>query len=159
MKSQSSIRKSLQREMILETLRSIKSHPTADELFKILREKLPHISLATVYRNLEFMTEEGVIRKVASGEREMRFDGDITKHYHMRCKNCGKPFDLPFSLKISLAEICPNADEYGITDMKVEFEFLCDICNRNCSNETFFTNRFDSIEVVNIPSNPAGVVE
>ena len=48
-----------QRKLILEELRRMKSHPTADEIYSMVREKLPRISLGTVYRNLQLLTGPG----------------------------------------------------------------------------------------------------
>ena len=55
---------SRQREAILEALILRHDHPTADTLYRALREDLPHISLGTVYRNLNLLTELGKIRKI-----------------------------------------------------------------------------------------------
>ena len=54
-----------QRQLILEAVRATNSHPTADELFQMIRRKLPTISLATVYRNLNFLSDIGEIRKLS----------------------------------------------------------------------------------------------
>ena len=55
--------KTVQRDAILAELRSVKSHPTADELYAALRVRMPQISLGTVYRNLEQMSQAGMIRQ------------------------------------------------------------------------------------------------
>ena len=78
---------SRQREAILEALVLRHDHPTADTLYRALREEMPHISLGTVYRNLNLLTELGKIRKIRS-------DGGI-EHYHLVCRCCGKVLDLP----------------------------------------------------------------
>ena len=53
-----------QREIVLEELRKTRMHPTADELYERVRKRLPKISLATVYRNLEWLAEREIIRKI-----------------------------------------------------------------------------------------------
>ena len=68
-----------QRQLILEAVRATNSHPTADELFQMIRRKLPTISLATVYRNLNFLSEIGEIRKLAMPGMPDRLTGGWTR--------------------------------------------------------------------------------
>ena len=83
-----------QRDVILSELRAVKSHPTADELYTQVRRRLPRVSLATVYRNLEWLSEQGLAKKIEVGGRQKRFDGDISDHYHVRCQKCGRVADV-----------------------------------------------------------------
>ncbi len=159
MKSRTNLRMTRQRETILEALRSVTTHPTADELFKMVREKLPHISLATVYRNLEVMIEERIVRKVSSGDREMHFDADTSKHYHMLCVECGRPFDLPFDTKVTLYDICPDADTYRSTDVNIEFEFVCNQCISNITNRADTASMAGEIDVSLAKDHPLGVAK
>src|SRR3990172_9046131 len=115
------VRMTKQREVILDMLRGVRTHPTAAEMYDLVRENLPHIGLATVYRSLELLADAGLARRIASSGREMRFDADLTDHQHMRCRECGRLFDLPMSLGSALDRLCPNAEELGIVDVKIEF--------------------------------------
>ena len=74
--------KTAQREAILEELRSVDTHPTADELYVMLRRRMPQISLGTVYRNLEQLSQLGVIQKLATTGKQKRFDGNV--HFSQR---------------------------------------------------------------------------
>ena len=69
-------RNTRQREVILEELRKLRSHPTAPVLYEIVRRRLPRISLGTVYRNLELLAKSGVVRKLELSDSEARFDGN-----------------------------------------------------------------------------------
>ena len=80
--AQTQTRMARQRAVILEELRKLKSHPTADELYSIVRERLPRISLGTVYRNLDFLADSGEIRRLEAAGSTKRFDGDISNHQH-----------------------------------------------------------------------------
>jgi len=84
-----------QREAILRELRALNSHQSADELYEIIRHKLPQISLGTVCRNLEQMSQEGIIRKLEIFGHQKRFDSDLSHHFHMRCQACGAVCNLP----------------------------------------------------------------
>lgn len=87
-----------QRKVILEELSALQTHPTAAELFSIVREKLPRISLGTVYRNLEVLHQEGMVNKLELAGAETRFDAMVDPHLHIRCSECGRIDDLPQSL-------------------------------------------------------------
>ena len=97
-----------QRQLILEAVRATNSHPTADELFQMIRRKLPTISLATVYRNLNFLSEIGEIRKLAMPGMPDRFDWRMDPHDHMVCDTCGQVVDfvLPHHLGQEIASAC-----------------------------------------------------
>ena len=89
------MRYSRQRELILETLKGIRSHPTADELYGMVRMIDPGISLGTVYRNLNQLAAGGEILKITSGSGGDRFDYPRSFHYHFRCTQCGRVSDIP----------------------------------------------------------------
>lgn len=121
-----------QRRMILEEIRATKAHPTAREVYDAVREHLPHISLATVYRNLHDMADEGVIAKLdLGGTAPARFDGDIRPHYHVRCVQCGNVVDMRRAT-VSVAR-GPEAgpDGFEILGLELEFRGLCPKCREH----------------------------
>ena len=67
-----------QRPVILEELKNLTTHPTADELYSMVRRRLPRISLGTVYRNLEILSEMGLAQKLESAGAQRRYGGDVT---------------------------------------------------------------------------------
>ena len=77
-----------QRTVILEELRKLTCHPTADELCDIVRRRLPHISLGTVYRNLDHLAEEGIVLRLDMAGKSKRYDGNIQPHQHGVCDEC-----------------------------------------------------------------------
>ncbi|MDD3117648.1 MAG: transcriptional repressor [Victivallales bacterium] len=83
-----------QRRVILEELRKLDTHPTADELYDLVRQRLPQISLGTVYRNLELLSATSQILKLQLTGTQKRFDGNTALHYHRRCPCCGRVSDL-----------------------------------------------------------------
>ena len=130
MKPQESIKMKMtkQRKVILEELRSVTTHPTADEIYGMVRRKLPRISLGTVYRNLEKLSDEGVILKLEHAGKQRRYDGDTSEHHHIRCVRCGKVDDLMISPEVALGKDIENINGYELIDYKVEFSGVCPGC-------------------------------
>ena len=116
-----------QRTILLEELRKVRSHPTADELYHMVRQRLPHISLGTVYRNLDLLAEQGEICKIESAGSSKRFDGNLRPHQHARCQKCGRVVDimLPMPIPDTRDIILPG---FFITAVRLEFDGLCDVC-------------------------------
>lgn len=117
-----------QRRVILEELRQMDSHPSADEVFALVRQRLPRISLGTVYRNLEILSELGEIQKLELGGTLMRFDSRTEKHYHMRCINCDRVDDAPMGFMENMETSLRGATEFKIMDHRLEFLGLCPVC-------------------------------
>ncbi len=118
-----------QRRIVLETVKGLKTHPTADEVFGLVRKKLPRISLGTVYRNLELLTEQGIIRKLDTAGQQKRFDGDTSPHYHIKCVKCGKIDDLYFELPKPSPAWAAQTD-FQILEYNVELLGICPKCQK-----------------------------
>lgn len=117
---------SRQRQAILEELQKVKTHPTADEVYEAARLRIPRISLATVYRNLEILAEEGMIQKLQVSGAQMRFDGNSDEHCHIRCTRCGRVDDI----EGGLVNWPQNTGGYELSGCRVEFAGLCPACRR-----------------------------
>lgn len=113
-----------QRRTILEVLRRRMDHPTAEQLFQELRQTLPHISLGTVYRNLDVLQTTGLIRVVPGEPR--RFDGNQVPHDHFRCSQCGALLDLPSGFIPEPAPVLPG---FTVQARVAELVGICDRCN------------------------------
>lgn len=122
---------SKQRELILETLKENVVHPSADYIYAKIKDKLPNISLATVYRNLNQLAENGNIKKIEGLETSDHFDHNTHEHYHFLCEKCGRIFDIP---KEVASDVCSNVKEqtgHIATYHEVTFRGICADCNRN----------------------------
>jgi len=120
-----------QRQVILEELKKTASHPTADEVFSMVRKRLPRISLGTVYRNLELLFENGMIQKLDWSGRQKRYDGNFENHYHIRCLNCGRIDDVlikPFSV---VEEMFRANTDYEFVSYRLEVLGLCANCKKS----------------------------
>lgn len=127
-----SMRLTKQRQVILEAVRSNYEHPTADEIYEQVRQRLPRISLATVYRNLEILAEIGLIRKLDPGRTQMRFDPNTQAHYHLTCMRCGRVEDVAGEFSESpmknIEKTLGRLTKYGIFGHNLEFFGLCSQC-------------------------------
>ena len=85
---------SKQRELILDSLRKRKDHPTAERLYLDLKNEMPELGIATVYRNLSDLCEEGQIIKIKTLSGPDRFDGNIMPHIHFQCLECNEIQDI-----------------------------------------------------------------
>lgn len=121
------IRMTDQRRVLMEELRRLCTHPTADELYRIVRKRLPKISLGTVYRNLELMADCGLVRKVDMAGERMRFDADTSPHYHVRCEKCGSVGDVYVDRALYFDPDAMTSD-FRITGFNLEFTGLCPKC-------------------------------
>ena len=117
-----------QRQVILEEVRKVNTHPTADEVYEMVRKRLPRISLGTVYRNLEFLSTSGLIQKIGPPSNQMRFDGKTENHYHIRCVSCGRVEDAPVESFDKLEEAMQKKSNYSILGHRLEFLGICPVC-------------------------------
>ncbi len=124
------IRLTTQRQIILEELSKVKTHPTASELYDMVRKRLPRIGLGTVYRNLELMAESGMILKIEVGGTQKRFDATTDEHYHIRCSACGKVDDIDVPVVKELVAQAAASSSYSIQGHHVEFTGICADCQK-----------------------------
>ena len=123
---------SRQREEVLEQLNVHHDHPTADVIFSELRDKDPNISLATVYRNLKLLADNGIIRKLTFVSGADHFEPNVNPHYHFICDCCGKVCDVPMQVAETLDAAASSYIKGTITGHDLVFYGKCDDC---CNSE------------------------
>lgn len=123
------MRLTTQRQIILEELGKVKTHPTANEVYDMVRKRLPRIGLGTVYRNLELMSETGIILKLEVGGTQKRFDATIDPHYHIRCLSCGKVNDIEIPVMEEINKTAAEISQYQVLGHHVEFSGICNDCS------------------------------
>lgn len=84
---------SRKRQSILDCLMGTQEHPSAEWIHSKLKAEYPRLSLATVYRNLNQLREEGIIRSVGIVNGQERFDANMREHTHIVCVKCGRVMD------------------------------------------------------------------
>ena len=119
---------SKQRELILKTVLENPIHPTADAVYEQVRRENPRISLGTVYRNLNFLSEMGIIRKISMPVGSDRFDGRLDEHYHMICTSCGQVFDVECSALEDLDRQLMAAQGFRVEEHHLLLTGLCRKC-------------------------------
>ena len=132
-------RNTRQRQVILEELQKLTSHPTAVGLYEIVRRRLPKVSLGTVYRNLELLAKAGLILKLDHAGGEARFDGSVDRHNHVRCVGCGRLDDVSAPM-LDLPSVTTNDwGGYQILGYRLEYYGFCPQCRgRQQENQPIF---------------------
>lgn len=119
-------RQSKQRNAIFAELMSRKDHPTADELYQSLKKDNPQLSLATVYRNLKQLCEEGKVLCITSGTSD-RYDATVSTHYHFSCDGCHKVYDLDIPEIDAITEATENTS-FKVDSYSLIYSGLCEKC-------------------------------
>lgn len=117
-----------QRAAVYRYLRTAKTHPTADEIFTHVRESIPDISLATVYKALEAFVASSVARKLSFGDGPARYDGRTDDHDHVRCLKCGSVRDVIGSHDPGMVEGLRGYDGFEVLDYHLELVGYCPAC-------------------------------
>jgi Fur family ferric uptake transcriptional regulator len=128
MKSPTGRRHTRQRQIILEEIKKLDTHPSAAMLFELVRKRLPKISLGTVYRNLDLLAETGVIQKLNTGSPEARFDWNPELHYHLRCTQCGRVEDVHDAPKVLVEQDAKTLQGFDILGHQLQFIGICPDC-------------------------------
>lgn len=131
MQKEKNVRMTRQRKVILEELRKQNTHPSADEIYEIVRHRLPRISLGTIYRNLDILSGLGEIQKLELSGSLKRFDWDTNKHYHIRCIHCNRVDDAPIPPLNKLENELYGATVFEIIGHNLEFVGLCPECSKS----------------------------
>jgi Fe2+ or Zn2+ uptake regulation protein len=122
------LRNTQQRKIIYKDVILSKSHPTAEDVYRSVKKKIPNISLGTVYRNLETLEKKGLIKKIDIDKSKKRYDGDLNDHFHIICLKCGKVEDIKFEKKCNFEDYINIDTEYKIIGRQIEIYGICPEC-------------------------------
>ena len=84
-----------QRQVLYETMQGMYGHPSPEEVFAAVKERIPSISLATVYKNIHLFVQSGVFRELSMHHGTLRVEMNKHTHHHMVCSVCKRVADLP----------------------------------------------------------------
>lgn len=119
-----------QRVAVYDYLSGVAHHPSAEEVYLAVKPKLPKISLATVYKNLEALVACGAASKLSYGDAAARYDIRTDHHYHTRCLGCGKMWDLEAGQGLDLLKQVKPQAGFAVEDYRLELLGYCRECRR-----------------------------
>ena len=115
-----------QRSAVYRFLAGTDQHPSADEVFTVVRGEIPDISLATVYKALETLVSCGLAVKLTYGDDSARYDARTDDHYHSRCLSCGIVRDVPGQvMEMPRVQV---AEGFRVEGFRVEVVGYCPAC-------------------------------
>lgn len=115
-----------QRMAIMECLQGNRDHPSAEDIFRQVKQTLPTISLATVYNTLDLMRERGIVSELTIDSRRRRYDPDTGPHHHLLCRCCGKILDICRQVDITLTNL--EKGGFVVEGNHIEFYGTCPEC-------------------------------
>lgn len=118
-----------QRAAVYRFLVGTDTHPTAEDVFVRVRQDLPAISLATVYKSLETFVGSGLALKLSYSDGSSRYDGRTDPHHHARCEVCGKVQDVPGEIAMDPFPGLQPAGAFRVTGYRLELTGVCGDCS------------------------------
>jgi Fe2+ or Zn2+ uptake regulation protein len=117
-----------QRRAVLEALKDFKGHPSAEEVYLVVKKKNPRVALGTVYQALSVLEEIGLIEAKHWSESPVRYDLNTEPHHDIRCVRCGEVTEI---LGIEFEELATRIREntpYEVTNASLVIEGICPNC-------------------------------
>lgn len=118
----------IQRRAIFEALEGRRDHPTADQVYESVRERIPGLSRTTVYRVLETLVRVGAARKVDHPGAAARFDPRVDHHHHLVCVACERVVDLELASEKRITVPASRKGGFRVFDYSIHFTGLCPEC-------------------------------
>jgi Fur family transcriptional regulator, ferric uptake regulator len=119
-----------QRMTILHVLHHNGKHLSPTEVYIKANKELPGMTETTVYRTLEFLAENGLVRPAHMGNGHLVYEIARHEHHHLKCRNCGKEMEVDHSLVKSMYQKLESESGYKLTDRHVTFFGLCSNCQK-----------------------------
>ena len=129
MANKSEKRNTVQRQLIFDAVKELDIHASARQVTEHLAQKHPSICKATVYRNLNYMSETGKLLRIVSFFGDTHYDHNCHEHYHFVCNNCKRVFDVEGSIA-DVLERFNDTQGFDITECNISFSGLCWECKK-----------------------------
>ena len=121
-------RNTVQRQIVLDAVKTLNSHPSIEEIYSFIHKGHPSISKSTVYRNLRHLEEGGCLRQISMPDGLPRYDAKCGRHYHFRCNGCGKVFDVEIAYLEGINDMVQSMHGFEVGEHDVVFTGLCVAC-------------------------------
>jgi Fur family peroxide stress response transcriptional regulator len=118
------------RKVVLESLRSTESHPTAAEVYRLVRRRSPGVAYATIYNSLNWLEQKGFIRRIDFVGEAARYDPIVEPHDHLVCDRCGALKDVWLKLPAQLLGRAARGEGFRVERHRTELFGLCGECVR-----------------------------
>lgn len=117
------IKPSLQRIAIMQYMMNHRVHPTVDEVYQALSKEIPTLSKTTVYNTLTLFESAGAVVSITIDEKNVRYDSTTEQHAHLKCRRCGRVFDM----KMPVMTDWQSAD-FEIDKVEILYYGICKEC-------------------------------
>ena len=125
-------RNTKQKSLILSCLKNSGRHMNVEEIYGLIKKHDEKISIATVYRNLRTLEQQGVVKKLYMAEETPSFyelnDNDEHTHHHLVCRKCGAIIDFDEDMLDSVEKTIEEKKGFKIEDHRVVFFGICRDC-------------------------------
>ena len=123
------MRFSYQRDIIYNSIRSVKTHPSAEEVYLMVKPHIPKISMGTIYRNLAQLINHCMILEL-NIDGVSHYDGNINIHQHFLCNKCQTIYDCEMSTE-NMADNVLGLEKFDVQGCQIIFSGYCQECNPN----------------------------
>ena len=121
----------IQRDLVLDAVKTLGNHATAEEIYEWVKSNYPNIGKGTVYRNLNLLAESGHIKRVSVLGGADHFDHNIHDHYHVKCVNCNRVFDVEMDMVDNLIDTIKDTHGILFLDYEIAFNGVCVDCQKS----------------------------
>lgn len=122
--------KTTQKQAVYEWVKAAKQHPTAQEVYKGVKELMPKISFATVYRNLAALAHQGQLREVQFIDKIKRYEALLHDHQHFICTKCHRIIDMELSKLLNVVDTVKKMQCHQVDSYNLELIGLCAACRK-----------------------------
>ncbi len=123
---ENNIKPTFQRVKILEYLINNITHPTVDEVYRVVVQEIPTLSKTTVYNTLSLFVKSKILRGIYIEENEVRYDSIMEDHGHFKCTECNKIYDF----ELNVDGLCGNLidDKFKVEEKCIYLKGICSNC-------------------------------
>ena len=137
-------RMTIQRTLLLDTIKHLEGHVTAEQIYALLAKRYPQISKATVYRNLNLLEEEHQILRIAVPGAADYYESNTAPHYHIKCLECNQLTDVSLNLDKTLEQEIQDTNGFALLGHSLLFYGICPRCQQAHDTKTAANENSDT---------------